>query len=237
MPGRTYYYAVRPYRYYYDVNGVKHKAYGTYGNTTVETTKALTAPSSITAKPSSIDTINLSWKAVTGATGYQVYVSTSLNGTYSLLGTTTTNSYSATKRIPNKTYYFKVRAIIKNVGGTGYGAYGVTVNSKTTLPTPSGFKSSSKTSTTITLAWNRVEGSNIFYEVWRSTDRNMEYKNCVCIGIYGGSTLTCTSKLLKPNTTYYYKIRAYYRYTDSNGTVHKVYTGYSSIISVTTEKS
>ena len=46
--------------------------------------------------------------------GYQIYRSTSPSGTYSLLATTTSTSYSDTTAKPGITYYYKVRAYLLN---------------------------------------------------------------------------------------------------------------------------
>ncbi|MGN0467502.1 MAG: leucine-rich repeat domain-containing protein, partial [Acutalibacteraceae bacterium] len=50
-------------------------------------------------------------------TGYTVYYSTSKNGTYKKLGSTTSTSYTNKKLSSGKTYYFKVVAN-KKVGIT-----------------------------------------------------------------------------------------------------------------------
>jgi fibronectin type 3 domain-containing protein len=76
----------------------------------------------VTAKKSG-KTVALSWKKVTGATGYIVYRSTSKNGTYTKVGTTTSLKYTDKKGLKKgKTYYYKVRAYVKvgdqNVGFT-----------------------------------------------------------------------------------------------------------------------
>ena len=61
----------------------------------------------------------LTWKTVAGATSYEVYRSTSQNGTYSLLGTTTATSYTNTGAVAGTTYYYKVKAICGN-GASAY---------------------------------------------------------------------------------------------------------------------
>ena len=64
---------------------------------------------------------NLKWTNVAGENGYQVYYSTSENGTYSKLGTYSADTTSGSKSslTSGKTYYFKVRAY-KKVGDTVY---------------------------------------------------------------------------------------------------------------------
>lgn len=55
-------------------------------------------------------------KNVSGATGYRIFRSTSLNGTYTRIkgiANGTTDSYADTTTIAGKTYYYKVRAYRK----------------------------------------------------------------------------------------------------------------------------
>ena len=55
----------------------------------------------------------IKWNAVANASQYKVYRSTSKNGTYTLLGTTTATNYTDNKAGSGYTYYYKVRAISK----------------------------------------------------------------------------------------------------------------------------
>ncbi|MFA6308567.1 MAG: InlB B-repeat-containing protein [Clostridia bacterium] len=74
------------------------------------------APSITTIKRTASKTINLKWKAVKYAVGYQVYRSTSKTGTFKLIATTKILSYTNKKLIAGKTYYFKIRCY--NLNGT-----------------------------------------------------------------------------------------------------------------------
>ena len=73
---KTYYYKVRSYRV---VNGAN--VYSSFGSVKYATT----APSvpSITSAAGGTGKITVKWKAVTGASGYALYMSTSASGTYS----------------------------------------------------------------------------------------------------------------------------------------------------------
>lgn len=68
---------------------------------------------------------NLSWSNVAGETGYQVYYSTSKNGTYTKAGVYNANTVkgSKSKLTSGKTYYFKVRAYKKVGNTTIYGTF------------------------------------------------------------------------------------------------------------------
>ena len=73
----------------------------------------------------------LQWNSVYGATGYEVYRSTSKTGTYTKLTTVTSTTYTNKNLTSNKTYYYKVRAY-RLVGETKvYGAYSDILTTKT----------------------------------------------------------------------------------------------------------
>ncbi len=65
----------------------------------------------------------LSWQKISGASGYQIYYSTSKNGEYKKLKSLTALTYKKTGLTKGKTYYFKVRAYKKVDGKTLFGAF------------------------------------------------------------------------------------------------------------------
>jgi hypothetical protein len=73
-------------------------------------------PANFKAVKASSTSIKVSWSAVAGATGYQVYLATSSTGASVLLKSVTTTSFTDTKLTKNKTYYYKVRAY-KTISG------------------------------------------------------------------------------------------------------------------------
>ena len=71
-------------------------------------------------------TITLSWTKNTSADGYEVYRSTSPNGTFSRVKKITNNStvsWKNTGRSKNRQYYYKIRAYKKANGKTYYSSY------------------------------------------------------------------------------------------------------------------
>ena len=101
--GKAYYYKVQCY----NLIGI-----GTWVSSDYSAIKAGVplAKSAITgATGVSTTQIKLTWKKVTGATGYQVFRSATASGTYKLIKTTTALSLTAGGMLHAKTYYFKVR--------------------------------------------------------------------------------------------------------------------------------
>jgi len=72
-----------------------------------------TAPTSLTASASGKKQIVLSWTASTdnvGVTGYQIWRSTSANGTYTQVGTATSTSFTNSGLTSRTTYFYYVKA-------------------------------------------------------------------------------------------------------------------------------
>jgi hypothetical protein len=68
------------------------------------------APTGVTATAAGANQINLSWTASSGATGYNVYRSTTSGGPYTLVGSSATTSFSNTGLACNTGYFYVVRA-------------------------------------------------------------------------------------------------------------------------------
>ena len=72
----------------------------------------------------------ISWKKVSGASGYQVYMATSKKGKYKKIGDTKKLNLTKKSLKKGKTYYFKVRAYKTLNKKKTYGAYSVKVKAK-----------------------------------------------------------------------------------------------------------
>ena len=144
----------------------------------------------------------LTWNAVTGATAYEVYRSTSQSGTYSLLGTTAATSYTNTGAVAGTTYYYKVKAIC----GNGASAYSNIVSGqvKALLPAtvPVVTVGHSSSSGKPQLTWKPVTGATS-YKVYRAVSKAGTYEliNTVKVTSY-------TNTYAAPGVTYYYKVEA-----------------------------
>ena len=186
--------------YYYRVKACNDAGLSPYSNVVSGKVKSVTPkPSAPVVKIGNSSTSGkpmLTWNAVSGATSYKVYRATSQNGTYSLLGTVTTTSYTNTGAKAGVTYYYKVKA----VNSAGESAYSNVVSGKTTVTTLT--MGHSSTSGKPQLTWKAVSGA-ASYKVYRATAKNGAYS---VINTTKARTYTNTGAAL--GTTYYYKVEA-----------------------------
>lgn len=116
--GATYYYKVRAYQ---SING--NKRYSDWSP--VRGQKKVLAAPRITDTKKTYNSIKITWKKVSGASGYRVYRSSSLNGKYKRIITIKNSSaktYTNTKLSSGKTYYYKVKAYRKVKSKTYFGS-------------------------------------------------------------------------------------------------------------------
>jgi fibronectin type 3 domain-containing protein len=183
----------------------------------------LPAPWGLFASAAGSDSIELSWSAVEGAAGYNVYRSDSAEGTYAKVNASliTTAAYADTGLSAETTYYYKVSAIS---GGGGEGAksgYAYATTSSSTLSAPT-VVSATAYSGYIYIAWSSVSGAS-YYNVYRATTATGTYSlmgTTSSTDYYNGSSYDGYS--LSSGTTYYYKVSA----VSSSGTegVLSIYT-------------
>ena len=109
--GSTYKFKVRPYTKTEDGTTI----WGAYSS--VFSTATKTAKPTLKTVTLSSGKVTLAWNNVSGESGYEIYYSTSKNGTYKKMASVAANktSYTSSKLTAGKTYYFKVRAY-KTVG-------------------------------------------------------------------------------------------------------------------------
>ena len=122
---KNYYFKVRAYR---SAGGANvYSSYSSY-----KWCGTATAATSITKITAGAKKVSLQWKNVSGESGYQVYMATSKNGTYSKIASPKTNATSYTKSglTKGKTYYFKVRTYRKVNGQTVYSNFSTVKSAK-----------------------------------------------------------------------------------------------------------
>ena len=203
---------------------------------TVTPTPALSAPYAVTAKTESATSVRLNWTSASNIQYIQVWRATVQNASqsqYSLIGVyNASDKTSLSENLkPNQMYYYKLRGYSKLSNGTTvYSGYSTIVSARPIVPVPQNLRVTDVTSDTVTLNWDKVNGSSILYEVWRMPSRTETPG--VCLGRYTDAQKVSTN--LKSNTCYYYRVRAYYYYKDADGTPHRIYGDYSSIVGAST---
>lgn len=177
------------------------------------------SPINLKASSSSYNSIKLTWDPVAGATSYAVYRSTTLDGTYSIVGTAV-NNYTHIGLISGNTYYYKVKAVVTNNTTKIYSNFSLTTSGTPIPSIPTNFNAVKVDAYSNKLSWNAVTGASV-YVIYRSTSLNGPYSTV------GTSATSYVHSNLNANTVYYYKIRPY-TLVGSN----KVYGEFSSTKSV-----
>jgi len=169
--------------------------------TAVEVSAASKGPSKVTitsVKSVDYNAVKVTWKKAKNAKKYEVYRATSKNGSYKKVKTTTARSYTNTKLVTGKKYYYKVRAVNgKKKGSFSTKKYAVPKLKKTTgVKVVAGSKS-------IKVSWSKVSGAK-GYQVYRAVGKDGSYKK-----VKTTTGISYTDSNVKAGKNYYYKVRAY----------------------------
>ena len=204
----------------------KNKAYSSYS----ATVKVNTNPYGVGGFKCSSKTstsVTLKWNKGTTASGYQLQQYKDGKWVTIYTGTKATNTSYTVKGLKAGTagYRFRIRAY-KTYGNTKqYGSWSSEVKVNTNPYGVGGFKCSSKTSTSVTLKWNKGTTASGY--------QLQQYKDGKWVTIYTGTKATDTSytvKNLKAGTAgYRFRIRAYKTYGNT-----KQYGSWSSEVKVNT---
>ncbi len=216
---------VRGVQYSYKITAVRNGVEGP--ESAIKTsTPTLAAPTGIKAARVTADSIKVTWKKSSGATGYEILRATSKSGTYEVVGFVSGNStvaYTDTGLESAKTYYYKVRAVRTLDGFTSYSsnssAYG---SAKTSLYAPSGFAVSNDGYQSIRLTWKAASCAD-GYVIYRATSKSGTYS---VIAEVGGDELFYVDTGLTTGKTYYYKIKTLHN--NPSGTVYSSASSYKS---------
>ncbi len=114
---KTYYYKVAAFK---TVSGVR---YTSPASAVLSVKTATKAPSISSDKNVKGKKAKIKWKSVSGASGYQLYMSTKKGSGYKRVYSGTKKSYAVKGLKKGKTYYFKVRTYKKATGCNAYSSY------------------------------------------------------------------------------------------------------------------
>ena len=110
--------------------------------------------------PVSSTSLKLTWPKVVDATQYQVYLEDPKNPGWKKKATVTTNTVTLEKLGANKTYNFKVRAIIKRNNITDTGAFSPDITGYTAPAKVTGLAAGSIGKNSLTLKWKKSAGAD-----------------------------------------------------------------------------
>ncbi len=169
-------------------------------------TVSLRGPAPILAvEAMSASSLRITWAAVPGATGYEVYRATSSSGPFQVVKWTTAKTFTNTYLTTGTRYFYKVRAY--NIVGGEKCVSGEFGAAKTGVPL--GKASIATIAATgkdrIKLTWNALTGAT-GYEVLMATASGGPYAT-----VKNTTALSFTMTGLAANKTYFFKLRAYKR--------------------------
>ena len=171
--------------------------------------------------------VTLQWSKNVNASGYEIeqYKGGKWTNVAKITSNATTSYTVKGLAAGTAGYQFRIRAYRNESSGKVYSAYSSTVKVNTNPYGVGGFKCSSKTSTSVTLKWNKGTTASGY--------QLQQYKNGKWVTIYTGTKATNTSytvKGLKAGTAgYRFRIRAYKTYGNT-----KQYGSWSNEVKVNT---
>jgi len=170
---------------------------GSVGNTASAASKVSTV-SGLKVIERDDDELKLKWNKASGAKGYQIYKYNSKTKKWTKIKTTTKRTYEVENLSSATNYKFKVRAY----SGSRTGSYSKVLSTYTEPNEVKGVKASSKTTSSITLKWNKVTRATK-YQVYMYNSSTGKYVH--------KTTVTGTSAKisgLSSGTNYKFKVRA-----------------------------
>lgn len=163
------------------------------------------APTAVSVVNTSYNGATLQWNTVTGATGYDILMSTTQTGTYSQVATvsgSSTNTGSVTGLTTGQTVYFKVRAYRLVNGNRVSGDLSTSV-SVTPMPGATTLSGKNLHLTGIQLSWTAVSGA-AGYTIYSSTTSGSGFSSLRDV-----TNATTVTQVVEAGRMIYYKIAAY----------------------------
>ncbi len=188
---------------------------------------ALTNPPKVgSVKVTSVtaSTATLSWNAVPGAKGYVVERYSASKKAYVSAGKTSGTSYTVKGLYSYTSYDFRVKAYFTEGEDTVYSASATKVSARTKMGKVENLKASSKTSSSITLSWDKVRNAKGY--------RIEQYINGKWTKLTSITGTSYTVKGLRASSKYYFRVRAYYN-SANYGSYSDKLTVYTNLPKVT----
>ncbi len=189
-----------------------------------ESPEIVKIPANVKAVSVSYNSNKITWKRDSAAMGYEIYRSTSKNGSYKKIKTITPNSvtsYTDKNLATGKNYYYKIKAYKKVSGTNQYSNYSKVVSAKPVLAKASIVSVKKIGSKKLIVKWKKVKGAD-GYEIYCSTSKKGKYRKVKTIA--NGKTLSYKDMKLTKGKTYYYKIKSYRKVNKK-----KVYSSFSDV--------
>lgn len=213
--GKQYYYKIETMN---RINGIKGKS----GYTEPIAVKTVKKTSIAYVRSLNSGAVEINWKAVSGAYGYRVKRSTSIDGKYAAIATVKGKNkitYQDKKAVSGKKYYYTVETINKISGKNGYSGNSKIVSGRALLK-PNITSRKTEKGGKITLNWEKIRDAN-GYQISRKEGTGGSYK--IVARIEGGNVTSYTDNTRETGKTYYYRIRAFRKTGNKTG-----FSSYSS---------
>ena len=180
-----------------------------FSNTASIATPSITpvAPTGLTTTAMSATRVDLTWRDNSGnETGFKIERSTD-GVSFTQIGTTRSNKmlYSDTKALAGITYAYRVRAY-NSYGNSAYTSIAWVTTPLAPPLAPSNLAVKAFSSTQINLTWVDKSSNETGFRIERSPNKSVWTE----VGTVGANTITFSSTGLTPNTTYYFRVRAYH---------------------------
>jgi len=201
QPATTYYFRVRAF------NAFGESAAVAASGTTLLNPPA--APTTLNASATNAR-VNVAWSAVATATSYNVKRALSATGPFALIATTTATSHADTTVANGTSYFYVVSAV--NSGGEGPNSPVAGATPQASPNAPSNLRVSSVSSSRLDLSWTDNSSNETGFKIERASSSAGPFTQ---IATVGANVRTFSNTGLTPNTTYYYRVRAFHAVADS----------------------
>jgi hypothetical protein len=168
-----------------------------------------TAPSKLKAEALSATEIKLTWQDNSdNEDGFKIERKVGTSGTWSQIKTVGANEeeYTDSRLNPNTTYYYRVRAY-NSAGNSSYSNEDSATTYDVVPNAPSNLEAEALSSSQIKLTWRDNSTNETGFKIERKVGTSGTWSQIKTVG--ANEEEYTDSSELSPNTTYYYRVRAY----------------------------